>query len=268
MTNDLKGEPLSAEFGLLEVGAALARNIKKLVLLPLAIGMAVYGLTTLVPKTYTSVTVLQSMSSGGENKGGDVKSAEVLMRSAAVLDQIVPQFAIRGETQGERRIVLDRKIAFTKVRNEPAVILNVTNNNPETARKIASALITAWLPFLRPSGNDLTLLETKIKQAEADQSFLATAVEKLEKDAVNKDTAIALVSLYTLQRDNRKELTNLKALLEGARVEDVVVSGPTLPDEGQNVYWYAGLLAGVLTALLLSAGILLRAFTAPARRNA
>ena len=74
------------------------------------------------------------------------RSAEVLMRSASVLDQVVSQFPVSAATAGERRTAIDRKISFTKVRNEPAVIMNVANTNPETARKISSALVAAWLP--------------------------------------------------------------------------------------------------------------------------
>jgi hypothetical protein len=236
------------DFGLLDIALALAKNIKAIVFVPLVLGLIVYGLTSLLPKTYTSVAVLNNQPTPYTTKTAgfdNVTAADVLLRTSGVLDAVAAKFNLPGNTPGERRSALDRKISVAKVRNQKAVTLSVTSGTPEASRDIARALIEAWLPFLRPIGSDLKTLEDKIKAIDADQERLAARIKMFEQQSLNKDTALALVTLYSQQRDNTRDRLDVKAQIAGQGFDDVVVSGPTLPDEGQNKYWF---LAPLMTA--------------------
>ena len=259
VTSEVSAAPSNAEFGFLDAALALAKGAKKLIVLPLLCGAVVYGISCLTPKSYTSVAIVRSMSSGADGKG-DVRAAEVLLRSASVLDPVAAQFSVDGASLEVRQEALARKISVSTIRGEPAVTLSVSNRNPETAKSIVAALVTAWLPFLKPSGSELELVETKITAAETDRTFLEATVQKFEQDFANKDTPIALVSLYAMQRENKKELANLKASLVGLSFDDVVISGPTLPDGPQNLYWYMAPIAALLAAFLLAADTIFKAY--------
>jgi hypothetical protein len=262
VTSDNPVPPSESDFGFLDVALVLASNIRKLIFVPLAAGIAVYGLTCLLPKTYTSVTVINNMGGSSDPKAagyGSVTAADVLLRTAGVLDKVVAQFKIHGETPEDRRNTLDRKISVVKVRNEAAATLSVVTDSPETSRNISKALIEAWLPYLKPAGADRTKLENKIKAVQAEQEILASHIKALEQDVLTRDTAIALVTLYTQQRDSSRELVNLREALRDPHAEDVVVSGPTLPDEGQNRFWFLGpivwlmLFGGCIVTAILEA---------------
>jgi hypothetical protein len=263
VTSDTQTPPSAAEFGPLDVILALAKNIKKLIFIPLILGAAVYGLTCLMPKTYTSVTVLNNMSSPTDPKSGgfgNVTAADVLLRTPAVLDPVAAQFLMPGSTPEDRRRALERRVSVVKVRNEQATTLSVTTEASETARKISSALIEAWLPLLKPAGSDLRRIVEKIEAVEADIAALLAHIKTLEQDSLNRDTAIALVTLYTQERDLGRELLSLKADLRGQTIEDVVLSGPTLPDQGTNPYFYVGPMIGAVAALLVAALSVLRVY--------
>jgi hypothetical protein len=258
-------------FGGLDILLALRKDLKSLLIAPFAVGLVVYGLTELLPKTYTSVTVLNNMSSSGDGKTAafaNVTSAEVLLRTSSILDQVVSKFAMPGDTPSERRASLERKISVTKVRTEPAVTLSVIASRPETATGIAKSLINAWLPLLKPIGTDLAKLQEKIKAAENEEQVLVSHIKVLEQDAINKDTAIALVTLYTQQRDLKRELLTLRSALSGRSFEDVVLSGPTLPDEPQNRLIMLGPALGIFTAFLMVIGTIARGLIAQRRSDA
>jgi hypothetical protein len=261
VTSENPAPPFESEFSLLDVALVLAKNIRKLIFVPLAAGLAVYGLTCLLPKSYTSVTVINNMGGSTDAKAqgfGSVTAADVLLRTAVVLDKVVAQFKIHGDTPEVRRNALERKITVLKVRNEAAATLSVNSDNPETSKNISKALIEAWLPYLRVTGAERSKLENKIKAVQAEQEILATHIKTLEQEVVTKDTAIALVTLYTQQRDARRELVNLQEALKEFHFEDVVLSGPTLPDEGQNKYWVLGPVAGIVTLMAVAGLAVLR----------
>jgi PPE-repeat protein len=267
VTSEIPALSTDAEFGVLDALLALAKNSKKLIAVPLLAGAVFYGLSCLTPKSYTSVAILRSMSSGADAKG-DVNAAEILLRSASVLNSVAAQFSFEGANLEERQKALARKISITKIRGEPAVTLSVSSGKPETAKNIVTALVTAWLPFLKPSSSELQLVDTRIKAAESDKAFLEVTVKKFEQDFANKDTPIALVSLYGMQRENKKELANLKASLIGLSFEDVVISDPTLPDEAQNTSWYWGPIAALFAAALLLTDVIFNAYIERSGQNA
>jgi capsular polysaccharide biosynthesis protein len=267
--NTASSDPLSqasdAEFNAFDVGLALASNIKKLILIPLLVGASVYGLTTLSPKSYTSVAVLKNPSTTLDPKvqaSVRVTSADALMRTAGVLDKVVAQFPLPGTKPGERRAALERKITIIKLRGEQAATLSVTDANPEMAQKIANAIIAAWFPLAKPSGVALKKLEEIVKANEKELSAIETTIKSTEAGLGSANAGEALAALYGLRRDNIKELIDNRALIQGESIEELVLSGPTLPDDGQNTLRFLGPVAAFLAALGIAAYSILKSMNA------
>jgi hypothetical protein len=252
-----------------DMGQALIDNIKQLILIPLAVCAAIYGLTTALPKTYTSVTVLNSKNSADPklSSSGSVTSADVLLRTARVLDDVIAKFPIYGDNLEKQRATLNRQITISKMRLDPGVTLSVVSNTPDSAKALSLALLSAWLELLKPVGMEVKKTQGKIAAIEIDQDTLDSHIKDFLQDTTNRDSAVALVTLYSQQRANVRELLELKASLRGPQLEDVILSGPTQPFVGSNKYWFLAPLAGFLTHALIAAYVLWGAFLLGRKRD-
>jgi hypothetical protein len=255
-----RAEPPQDSFAFLDVVLVLVKNIKSLILVPIVAGAAAYGLSCLAQKSYTSVAVFKSdVASAGVNSAV-AASAETLVKTSSVLDSVASQFSVPGDTADQRRAALLRMITITKMRNEQLVTLAVSSDNPEAARAISGAVISAWLPLVKPVGTQLKMIGERIRLTEADIRTTASRIARFESESTNAEFGPALLKLYQMQVDSRKELSKLKAAAEGQNSADVIISAPTLPQDGDNRYWFAGPAAAVLALLLLVVATLIRGF--------
>jgi hypothetical protein len=263
-------QPSNNEFGLADLVSVLIGNWKLLAIVPIIVGFAVQGLANKIPGTYTSVTVVNNMNMLPPVDPKIpafviVTGADVLLRIASVLDEVAVQFPIAGKTPDIRRLALEKKISVTKPRLDGATTLRVTDEKAETAKSISMALVKAWVAYLRPRGAYRAALDERAKGLQANLILLQSRIKVLEQDTVNKDTAIALSTLYSQELDLNRELINIAAEVKGRSIEDVILSGPTLPDEAKKKIEYAGVIGALLALLFVTNILAWRAFARSVR---
>ncbi len=239
-------------FGWLDIILAFSRNLKWLILVPLTAGVLAHMASNALPKYYKSTALLRVV--------GDV---EADIRSPIVIDQVLKIFPGPERSVDLRRAWLGDKFTLTRLRGpagkvgDPTpLLLTVTDEDPETARKITASIIETWLKLMKPAGTDAKSIENQVKLSTLELSSVDAAIKKIEGELGNGQSAETLAALYTLRKTYKKEILEFNARLQGYQPDQVIVSAPTLPDEAIKRIKLAGPIAAMLM-LLASAGVVL-----------
>jgi hypothetical protein len=250
----------------LDLLAVISENLRMLVLGPLLAGLCAVGIGFLLPHTYTSSASLGLNESGARN-------AETLMRSPAVLDDVLRKFPeLRGSTPEERLSRLNNKFRWVTVQGESrktAAVFNleVENEVPARAQAINAELINNWIELTKPRLDAKLRLEALIGRTELQLESVSGLIKQLESESVKQllmpnslqgEVATPLLALR-VQRDRHIEslVASRLALLGTSR--DVILSPPSLPVE---VTWprkgALGTIAAIVSGLLLLSYVLLK----------
>ncbi len=255
LTQDASSPGPDNNFGWLDVALVLARNLTWLIVLPILAAVLAHFVSNALPHVYTSTALISAE-----------EAAEAQIRSATVLDEVLKTIPGPENSIDLRRKWLGEKLTLTRARNANGkagdatpLVFSVTDDDARTANKIASALIASWLHTLKPNGAELKAIDGQIAIAETELASVDAAVKKLEAELGNGLSHDALVSLYALRRNFRKELLDLKIKREGRQEGQMIISAPTLPDDGVKKIRFAAPIAALLTILAIAAYALLRA---------
>jgi hypothetical protein len=237
----------------------ISDNLKLLVLGPIVVGLVALGAATLWPKSYTSVAYLAM----DEN---EARATDVRMGSTPVLDKVLAEFKVPGNTLEARRRFLEehRRIvvaAGTAPKISNLFRLEYTDRDPVAAQKINSFFIEAWLETTRPPPEKRATIEAEIERTDLQAKSISRLIERLEKDSpsliaqsLQGELATPILGLIARRDQNLANIITMKNSLNGTS-RDVVFGPPDLPEEPS---WPR---RGIITVLAaLTAGLLLLMF--------
>lgn len=253
----------------------ISANLKLLVVGPIVVGIIALGVASVWPKSYTSVAYLAL----DEN---EARAADVRMRSTPVLDKVLGEFKVPGDTMEARRRFLEENrrmvvAAGTSPKTSGLFRLEFSDRDPAAAQKINSIFIEAWLETTHPTPDKRAQLEADIERIDLQTQSISRLVERLEKDApsliapssLQGELATPILGLIAKRDQNLASLITLRNSLRGVS-RDVVFGAPDLPQEPSwprrgIITILAGLTAGLLLLIFV---ILRRAWTwiAPGRQ--
>lgn len=235
-------------------------NLKLLVLGPIVVGIVAFGVASVWPKSYTSVAYLAL----DEN---EAKATDVRMRSTPILDKVLAEFTVKGNTLEERRRYIDenRRIivaAGTSPKISSLFRLEYTDRDPAIAQKINSIFIEVWLETSKPAPDRRATIEADIERTELQAKSISQLIERLERDSpsllaqnsLQGELATPISGLISKRDQNLVNLVALRNSLKGVS-RDVVFGAPDLPEEPS---WPK---RGIITVLAaFTAGLLLLVF--------
>jgi hypothetical protein len=257
--------PAKDAHGLATLVAIVFSNIKLLLLGPAVAGIVAFGVTSVLPRSYTSVAYL----SFDENSA---RAADARMRSAPVLDKVFAGFKPPQSTLEARRRAIEENRRIVVAAGETQKTsklfrLEYSNEDPHVAQKVNSLLIESWLESTKPPPEKRLAIEAEIERMNLQTKSISQLIERLEKDALTLisqslqgELATPILGLITKRDDNLSNLITLRSSLNGVS-RDVIFGAPDLPEEPS---WpkrgIISILTVVITALLLLLVLLLQRF--------
>jgi hypothetical protein len=238
----------------------ISDNLKLLVLGPIVVGIVALGVASAWPKSYTSVAYLAL----DEN---EARAADVRMRSTPVLDKVLAEFKVQGNTlEARRRHIEENRRIIVAAGTSPKISslfrLEYTDRDPAIAQKINSIFIEAWLGTTRPAPDRRATLEADIERTELQAKSISQLIERLERDSpsllaqnsLQGELATPILGLIAKRDQNLANLIMMRNSLKGVS-RDVVFGAPDLPEEPS---WPR---RGIITVLAaFTAGLLLLVF--------
>jgi hypothetical protein len=257
--------PAEGVSGLEKFIATILDNLKLLLLGPLVAGLAMFGIASLLPKSYTSVVYLNLDETGA-------RVADARMRSIPILDNVLVNFkAPRDTLEARRRLIEEnRRIVVAPGETQKTSSLfrmEYTDGDPHVAQKVNTLLLEAWLESTKPAPDRRAAIEAEIDRTTTQTKSISLLVERLEKDApslvaqsLQGELATPILGLITKRDQNLASLAAMKNSLNGVS-RDVIFGAPDLPEEPS---WpkrgIITILAAAVTGLLLLMYVILRAF--------
>lgn len=256
------------ELGFLDLLIIMAERAKLLVLGPVLVGLAAWGITLLWPPTYESTSWLKLK----ESAATEIQSHDVL---ATALEHHTWIEAGLGREAAIRHFQDLIDVRFN--RHSGMVELVARAPTPQQARNLNQGVIDAYRVFSRPKGQDLEQANEKLKnireslrELQAAAKSLATTLSKGQSTTESSDDrGRSYVALTVRQLELQQTAFDLEQSLRGFGPE-VYGQAPSLPE--RPVSPKKGLvvaLAVVGSAILLLFGVLvLGAIQAAAKDSA
>ncbi|NML47774.1 hypothetical protein HHL11_28760 [Ramlibacter sp. G-1-2-2] len=243
------------ESSLFDLLLICVRHLRMLVLLPLAVGAAVYALAHFLPRTYSSVAIVQLPN----NSKMTPRQVAALLTSAVVLDPVVGQLklATSSNTNLDRaRAVLAERLR-AGVGRDQLVRLEVLGPTPESAQATAQAILDSWLKSTVPSDREQADLKRRLEVASEGFRNTQQALHSLTVESPNmaakRESGTILVALGELAGRYLEQMLIIPIELQGVPRESVR-QAPTLPTE--PIRPRKGLLA-ITAAVVTAAAIVL-----------
>jgi hypothetical protein len=248
--------PVAARSGFWTFVVVVLENIKLLLVGPLVVGLVAFGITSFVPKWYTSVAYLNLDEAGA-------RAADARMRSTPVLDKVLAGFKVPQGTLEARRKAIEenRRIIVAPGETQKTSKLfrmEYSDESPSIAQKVNSLLIEAWLDSTKPAPDRRAAIEAEIERTDAQAKSISQLTDRLQKDApslvaqsLQGELATPILGLITKRDEDLSNLIALKNSLNGLS-RDVLFGAPDLPEEAS---WpkrgIVTILAAVAAELLL-----------------
>jgi uncharacterized protein involved in exopolysaccharide biosynthesis len=198
IADDPSAAPEASEFGVLDMFLVLAESLRLLIVGPLLVGLAAFGLTYLITPSFTAKTVLlppqQQQSSatlalqslgalagiGGGAAGlrNPADQYAALMQSNAVEDRIVERFKLMEvyevKTKTDARRVLEVRTRFSPTKKDGLLTIEFEDQDPQRAAAVANA----YVQELRHLTGRLTMTEAQQRRVFFEK-YLQDTKEKL-----------------------------------------------------------------------------------------
>jgi len=201
---DFNGAPADDEISLLDLFATIAENLKLLILLPLAVGLAVLGISFMLTPVYTAQTKflppLQQQSAAAamlQQLGGLAGLAGAaagiqnpadqfvaFLRSRAVQDRLVERFDLMTRYQAPNRELAARTLGDnTQISSgrDGLISLEFSDHDPAFAAQVANAYI-----------EELGLLMARLSLTEAQhrRHFFGQRLQQVKNDLAKAESAL------------------------------------------------------------------------------
>jgi capsular polysaccharide biosynthesis protein len=240
----------------------LAKNLKLLLGVPLAVGLVALAVAYALPQGYASTAIVGVPT--GPTATITPQQAASLIVSPVVLDSVIDTLRLSpGLPRDDARLALAERVK-TSVGKDLLVRLEVIAPTPEQAQQTANTILSAWLKSTVPSDREKADLKQKLAHASAALANVQQALKQLVVEnpaaagpAGRKEGSLSLVAIGELGDRYLEQVLAIPRQLEGLS-PDVIKQAPTLPTKAvtprkARIAIIAALAAGaaVLAYLLL-----------------
>jgi LPS O-antigen subunit length determinant protein (WzzB/FepE family) len=252
------------EISLLDILVVLSENIKLLVIGPILVAAAAYGIASLLPKTYESTAWLRPVAVvSGQGVVANVTSRDALrafLQSSEGLKWSV------GLAEQEALAKLQRAVKASHNAKQDYVSVSITASTPTQAQASCQALIQLVLESLKPTGQLKSQITAKIniekKSLQEIEEIYTKLSSQLESQASTAQGDKLIESLTTLQ-ERKNGLQNSLMQLENQLAgygQEILLQVPTLPDKPISPKKFQiTLISGILAGFALLVWAFLRA---------
>lgn len=216
----------------------LLENAKVLIIGPLLVGLAAFGVGYMLPRSFESVSIIQSgMSMLQSDQSALIQAAASLAVSAAVLDPVVVKLGLaKDRSVEEARSELRQSIKVTSGRADKLLTITVSATTPQQAQDRAYAVLHQTYIQISPKGAVRDRLETElsgaIKRHENAERAANILLKLLDATPFSSTAGIEIprgyAELLTVAAENEKQITSLQSQLS-VLSEAQLVQKPTLP---------------------------------------
>lgn len=234
-------------FTLLDLFLVIVDNLRLLVLGPIIVGIIVFVIASIWPKTYESTTIL---------KAEQITAS--LMNSAAVLDPIAYSLGYTSHMpQDDARSKLKDQVQVRFNIKDKLITLTAQAASPEKAKALALAVLQQTYAQSQPRDSEKSRLEKQMEQAKVREKEASDAAKLLSKkmDSMGGGAATEVAQGYAqmmrVVQDSQEVQSTLEQQLIGLDAS-AIVQDPTLPTK------HAEPRRGLVTVLAVqTAGFLL-----------
>ena len=225
--------PQEEELDLLDLILTLVESWKLLLLGPLVAGLLVYGISSVIPKTYQSRSTIQ-VERPGSNFTAPVAASLAL--SADVLRQIAPVAGLdEGLSAEEIYKQLSKRITVSVGKQDKLLTISTQAHTPENAQKLNQALLDTLFPFSKPRGTEKAQLERQLatetkRLQDSTQLEQETSANLASGKSVSEATSRLYGELLAANTKRQESILEMQRRLDGLDSDDIVQS-PTTPEE-------------------------------------
>jgi hypothetical protein len=244
------------EISLLGLALTVTENLRLLIIGPSAACLIAFGVSSLIPKTFESVAILNVID--------QPEKLASLAKSATVLDPVAEQLGLtKSAGKDAARTELGRQVYMVAGRNDGLLTLRCRGESGEDAQALANLVLAQIFVALAPKGQDAAAIENSLSLARSLYAKNQLVIERSSKlmgtakgeNAVNAGLQ-GYVDLIALQQSLVTQIAKDERLLRGL-TESHLVQAPTLPT--QHVAPNRSLIS-VLAALATGFALLLFVF--------
>ena len=258
------------EISLLDLALTVAENLRLLIIGPIAAGLIALGVSSLLPKTFESVAILNVID--------QPEKVASLAISAAVLDPVAEQIGLtKLATKDAARAELRGRVSMAVGRKDGLLTLTTKGESGEEAQALANVVLAQLFAAVAPKGQDAADLEKSLSLARSLYANNQLVIERSSalmgaaksENAVNAVNAVnaglqGYAELIALQQSLAAKMASDERSLRGL-TESRLAQTPTLPTE--HVAPKRSLIS-VLAALATGFALLLFVFIRKALANA
>ena len=258
------------EISLLDLALTVAENLRLLIIGPIAAGLIALGVSSLLPKTFESVAILNVID--------QPEKVARLATSATVLDPVAEQLGLtKLATKDAARSELRGRVSMAVGRKDGLLTLTTKGESGEEAQALANVVLAQLFVAVAPKGQDATDLEKSLSLARSLYANNQLVIERSSalmgaaksENAVNAVNAVnaglqGYAELIALQQSLATKIATDERSLRGL-TETSLAQTPTLPT--QHVAPKRSLIS-VLAALATGFALLLFVFIRKALANA
>jgi capsular polysaccharide biosynthesis protein len=255
------------EISLLDLVLTVAENLRLLIIGPIAAGLIALGVSSLLPKTFESVAIL--------NVVDQPEKVASFATTAAVLDPVAELLGLtKSATKDAARAALRGRVSMAVGRKDGLLTLTTKGKSGEAAQALANAVLAQLFVAVAPKGQDVIELEKSLALArslyannklviERSSALMGAAKSENAVNAVNAGLQ-GYAELIALQQSLAIQIANDERSLRGLSDANVA-QPPILPT--QHVAPKRSLIS-VLAALATGFALLLFVFIRKALANA
>jgi len=252
------------EISLLDLALTVAENLRLLIIGPIAAGLIALGVSSLIPKTFESVAILNVID--------QPEKVASLATSATVLDPVAEQLGLtKSATKDAARAELLGRISMAVGREDGLLTLTTKGESGEEAQALADVVLAQLFVAVAPKGQDAADLEKSLSLARSLYANNQLVIERSSAlmGAAKSENAVnaglqGYAELIALQQSLAAKIASDERSLRGL-TESRLAQTPTLPT--QHVAPKRSLIS-VLAALATGFALLLFVFIRKALANA
>jgi len=252
------------EISLLDLALTVAENLRLLIIGPIAAGLIALGVSSLLPKTFESVAILNVID--------QPEKVASLATTAAVLDPVAEQLGLtKSATKDAARAALRGRVSMAVGRKDGLLTLTTKGESGEAAQALANAVLAQLFVAVAPKGQDVIDLEKSLALARSLYANNQLVIERSSAlmGAAKSENAVnaglqGYAVLIALQQSLAIQIANDERSLRG--LSDANLNQPPILPT-QHVAPKRSLIS-VLAALATGFALLLFVFIRKALANA